>query len=115
MNNSYTEITYQSEPIGKEKIILYLTTFDLEAFEKDKNLHKIPTKRTAMQYNFDRFEILNNQNLINDMQRQYETFIRNVYDQQLKEMQGYIEYLRNSALPYMPKAEWHDIKEINRL
>lgn len=115
MDNKYTKITYQSEPIGKEKIILYLTTFDLEAYDRDEKLSKIPTKRTAMQYEFDRFESLNNQNLINDMQRQYETFIRNVYDQQLKEMQGYIEYLRNSALPYMPKAEWHDIKEINRL
>lgn len=112
--NEYTKVTYESEPIGKDRIILYLTTFDLEKFDKNKDLHKIPVKRTAVQYEFDRFESLNNQNLINDMQRQYETFIRNVYDAQLKEMQRYIEYLRNSALPYMPKAEWYELEERNK-
>lgn len=107
--DKYTRITYQSEPIGKEKIILYLTTFDLEAFDENENLKKIPTKRTAIQYEFDRFESLNNQKLITDMQIQYEKFIRNTYEQQLKEMQGYIEYLRNSAS--MPTARWYELKE----
>ena len=38
MNDKYTKVVYQSEPIGKEKIVLYLTTFDLEAFEKNEKL-----------------------------------------------------------------------------
>ena len=33
MIDKYTKITYQSNPIGKEQIVLYLTTFDLKAFD----------------------------------------------------------------------------------
>ena len=106
MEDKYTKVVYESCPIGKEKIILYLTTFDLERFKEDEELRKIPTKRTAIQYEFDRFESMNNQKLITDMQRQYDTFIRNVYEQQLKEMQEYIEYLRNSTS--MPMASWYE-------
>ena len=38
--NKYVKIVSQSEPIGKERIILYLTTFDIEAFEKDQLIEK---------------------------------------------------------------------------
>lgn len=41
MKDKYIKIVYRSEPIGKECIILYLTTFDIDAFNKD---HKILTK-----------------------------------------------------------------------
>lgn len=45
--DKYTKITYESDPIGKERIVLQLTTLDLEAFEKDQKLEKIPTKIVA--------------------------------------------------------------------
>lgn len=44
INDKYIKIVYQSEPIGKDKIILYLTTFDVEAYERDKNIKEIPKK-----------------------------------------------------------------------
>ena len=42
MNNDekYFKIIYRSEPIGKEKIVLELMTFDIEAFERQKTLTK---------------------------------------------------------------------------
>lgn len=104
--DKYTKITYQSEPIGKERITLVLTTLDLKAFDENKDLKKIPTKRTAIQYEFNRYD-LTNQNLIENMQKEYETFIRNTYEQQIKEMQGYIEFLR-SQNDRVPQATWYD-------
>ena len=41
-NDDYVKIVYQTPPIGERKIILYLTTFDLEAYKKD---HEIKYKR----------------------------------------------------------------------
>lgn len=104
--DKYTKITYESEPIGKERIVLQLTTLDLKAFNENKNLKKIPTKRTAIQYEFNRYD-LTNQNLIENMQKEYEIFIRHTYEQQIKEMQGYIEFLR-SQNDIVPQATWYD-------
>ena len=41
-DDKYVKIIYQTEPIGEHKIILYLTTFDLEAYKKD---HEVKYKR----------------------------------------------------------------------
>lgn len=38
--DKYTKIVYQTNPIGPEKIILYLTTFDIEKFKEDESLKK---------------------------------------------------------------------------
>ena len=41
MSEEYIKIVYQTPPIGKEGIILELTTFDIEKYNKDKELEKI--------------------------------------------------------------------------
>lgn len=41
MNEEYIKVVYQSEPIGKEGIVLELTTFDKEKYERDQQLQKI--------------------------------------------------------------------------
>lgn len=40
MFDKYTKIVYQSEPIGEYGIVLYLTKFDLEAYNRDQELEK---------------------------------------------------------------------------
>ena len=35
MNDKYCKVTYESPPIGPAKIILRLTTFDIEAYERE--------------------------------------------------------------------------------
>ena len=42
----FIRIVYQTKPIGKEKIVLYLTTIDLDKF-KEKGLKDIPYKEEA--------------------------------------------------------------------
>lgn len=41
VDNKYIKVVYQSKPIGKEGIVLELTTFDVEKYEKDQKLQKI--------------------------------------------------------------------------
>lgn len=36
----YVKVVYESKPIGKEKIVLYLTTFDWERYELDQECLK---------------------------------------------------------------------------
>ena len=102
----YTKVVYQSNPIGKEQIILYLTTFDLEAFEKDKSLQKIPTKRVAkvidipekikyetgaMNRDFNAYQVEMFETIV-------EKFVKDTYDEQLNQMTKYIEVLRNTKI-----------------
>lgn len=101
MSEEYTKITYQSEPIGKEHIRLVLTTLDLAKFKEDESLTKIPTKKVAIDYVYDKSDIVsNNIKLIKEIQQQHENFIKKTYSKTLEEMQGYIEQLR--AIKFVP-------------
>jgi hypothetical protein len=108
MDNKYTKVTYQSEPIGKERIVLYLTTFDLEAFKKDEKLEKIPTQRKAIAFEFNRADLLNNPNLAEEMNNKFEKLFKETYQKQLEEMKSYIEINRK-----LPKAQWYKVGEID--
>lgn len=97
MIDKYTKITYQSNPIGKEQIILYLTTFDLEAFEKDQSLEKIPTKEVAQVIEFEKVDI-NKPNFIDMINDRLEHIVNETYEKQLLEMAGCIEALRKTKI-----------------
>lgn len=104
MKDKYTKVVYQSEPIGKEKIILYLTTFDLEAFKNDEKLETIPEQRKAIAFEFNKSEILNNPNFVEEMNNKFETMFKEIYEKQLLDMKSYIEFNRK-----LPKAQWYDL------
>ena len=101
MNNKYTKVVYQSDPIGKEQIVLCLTTFDLETFEKDQKLEKIPTKTIAKSFEIPE-QLKENSSIcigINAYNQQMletmiEKFIVETYDKQLEQMSHCIETLR---------------------
>ena len=42
--SKYVKVVYQSDPIGQRGIVLYLTSFDIEAYKRDKNLLEVPKK-----------------------------------------------------------------------
>lgn len=105
MNNKYTKVVYQSEPIGKEKIVLYLTTFDLEAFEKDKSLKRIPEKRVVKMIEFDRQDIMNVPNFEVEINKRFEEFVKVTYEEELLKMKSYIELNRD-----LPKAQWLEVE-----
>lgn len=106
MQDKYVKVVYQTEPIGKERIVLYLTTFDLEAFQKDQNLEKIPTKQIVRafeaptQINFETSDMVVNYN--NYQVKMFETIlekiVRDTYENQLEEMTSIIETLRNTKI-----------------
>ncbi len=107
MSEKYTKVIYQSKPIGKEQIVLQLTTFDLEAFKKDQTLEKIPSKRLGIVYSFDKELLINNPNLLQEeMERHFSKMIEETYQKQLEDMKGYIEYLRKNGIP---QAQWIDL------
>lgn len=106
MNDKYTKVTYQSEPIGKERIVLYLTTFDLETFKNDEKLEKMPTQRKAISFEFERIDLLNNPNLAEEMNNKFEKMFKETYEQQLLDMKSYIEFNRK-----LPKTQWYDLEK----
>lgn len=105
MNDKYTKVVYQSDLIGKEKIVLYLTTFDLEAFEKDEKLERIPIQRKTIAFEFNRADLLNNPNLAEEMNNKFEKMFKEIYQKQLEEMKSYIEINRK-----LPKTQWYNLE-----
>lgn len=108
MNDKYTKIVYSSEPIGKEKIVLYLTTFDLKAFENNEKLEKIPTKRQAIVFEYDKYE-LNNPNLINELNNKFEDMFNKIYKNQLEQMSQCIEALSKTKIVPMEYSNAQNI------
>lgn len=105
MNDKYAKVVYESEPIGKEKIVLCLTTFDLETFDKDQTLEKIPTKKIAKVIEIEKKDI-NQINFLEMLEGKLEVYIRQTYGEQLLNMKSYIELNRK-----LPKAEWYKVGE----
>lgn len=89
--NKYVRVVYQSEPVGKERIILYLTTFDKEAFEKD-NLFQL--KEEKIIHEFERTE-LNRSDFIEMFERNLNTMVKNIYGEKLKEIESIIKMSKN--------------------
>ena len=98
LNDDYVKITYQTPPIGPSKIVLYLTTFDIEKYKKDQ---EVATKTQSLVFDepdnrgYNSFADIRNSldntlyyNTVNASNRLYNT---NYYDNT-----PYYEYLQNS-------------------
>lgn len=90
MDNKYIKVTYQSNPIGKEKIILYLTTFDVEAFERDEQMQHIPEQKIVGVIDFDKRDI-NKPEFIEILENKIKDFINKNYASQLENMRSFLE------------------------
>lgn len=85
----YIKVTYRSEPIGKEGIVLELTTFDIEKWKNDKKLEHIPEKREKLYLKLDMLSnnlITNNELRIEYVQSQLVNFVTDRYEKQQKEI-----------------------------
>lgn len=99
MDNKYIKIVYQSEPIGKEGIILELTTLDLEAFKQDENLKKIPKKKEYIYLEYGKNQLGNSIcETINELNDKINNEINLKYKKQIDEMKSYLEYLRKDNI-----------------
>lgn len=90
-NEDYVKIVYESAPIGKEKIVLRLTTFDLDKFKKDEKLKKIPKQEKVMCYTYDKEDLLNSNCII----KQINNMVNDIYKEQIEQMKSEIEFLRS--------------------
>lgn len=79
----YVKIVYQTQPIGPEKIILYLTTFDVEAFERDQQLIQ---KQEKMIMEFDKCEI-QRPSFVTGLENNLNTMVKNFYEDNIKKLQ----------------------------
>ena len=97
MNDKYTKVVYQSDPIGEEKIVLYLTTFDIEAFKKDEQMQHIPEQRVAKVIQFE-IQDINQPNFIEILEKEINNLIKETYSKQLEDMKNCIETQRKFVL-----------------
>ena len=79
--DKYVKIVYQTEPIGPDKIILYLTTFDKEAFERDQQLEKTETIEFKIQEQ--------NKNIVY-IQKMLNDYVRCYYEPYVDDLRGLI-------------------------
>jgi len=97
MNNKYVKVVYQSSPIGKEKIILYLTTIDLDALEKD---NKLIEKEEFIVNEFSKNEL----EYAEYLEQNLSTMVKNFYEERIKKIE---EIIRKKEY----QVEAKDIKE----
>lgn len=95
----YVKITYQSDPIGPENIILYLTTFDLDAFERDQELKEIPIKQAEMNFSSFADAALRSGIMTNEIiETHLQNYIDDFYKDEINKLKRYIENNRDSRL-----------------
>lgn len=114
----YIKVTYRSEPIGKEGIVLELTTFDIEKWKNDKKLEHIPEKREKLYLKLDMLSnnlITNNELRIEYVQSQLVNFVTDRYEKQLLEMKQALEISRKIQPLYFDHRENKKVKKYNKL
>ena len=86
MDEKYIKIVYQSEPIGVEGIILYLTTFDIDKYNKD-----LQKKRVAIE-----IPLTQKSKNIEEMEKCVNEYVMNFYEPYIKEVKEYLHYLKTT-------------------
>lgn len=106
----YVKIVYQSNPIGKEKIILYLTTFDKEAFEKDQLLEK----KQAISFDIERMDFGNINSIIN-LENKLNDFVKKYYEPKVNELQGLINSKKaiRESIPLVNAKNISNVDEVH--
>lgn len=103
LHDNYVKISYESQPIGPDKIVLYLTTFDMERYEKEQILEKkverveIDTSIAPIvnpldsTYVCDEYAGLKWNYCLLDIEEQVSRIISEYYDQKVMELQNTID------------------------
>ena len=106
MKDKYIKVVYESEPIGTEKIILYLTTFDIDKYNHDLEEKRfgieIPIKK-HLKDNEDYLQIIENR--IND-------YVKRFYEPYIQDAKGYVKYLQNEII--QPRI-YDNVKNVNNV
>ena len=99
-SDKYAKIVYESDPIGKEKIVLVLTTFDIEKYNEDQRLLEMPKKYECKQHEIPNYVLSDKRELqlyLNDLESRINAFINNKYEYEIERMKKEIEYYRRQS------------------
>lgn len=99
------KVVYQTNPIGPDKIVLYLTTFDTDMYHYGKVLDPIPIKEEK-----HIIELPNNrgEHYLLLFEKELKEIVNETYEKQLLEMRKIIDSLRN-----MRTLVYTDFKDIS--
>lgn len=85
--NKYIKVTYKSDPIGQRGIILYLTTFDIEAYKRDKSLLEVPEKEERVYVSLPDRDISIDKDIpIRMLEDRLNEVVRKHYDGEIKKL-----------------------------
>ena len=110
--DDYVKIVYRSNPIGKEKIILQLTTFDLEKFEKDEELKKIPEKTKVIYQSVEK-EDLSNADFLDYINSKLNKMVNDTYKEEIKKLKAEVEFLRQTKIVPIEYSKDKNARNIN--
>lgn len=107
-SEDYVKVVYESNPIGEEKIILRLTTFDIEKIKEDERLSKVPETKEIVVASVDKFKLLE-PDFRFILEQKLNSIVCQRYEQQILEMKNEIELLR--SIKIVPKWYGGDSNE----
>lgn len=108
MNNEYIKIVYESEPIGPEHIVLYLTTFDIDKYNKDLN-----KKEVAIKIPIEKDELYENNEYLIFLEKQLNHYVKNFYGPYVEETRAYLNFLKTTHT--IEPKNYDDVKNINNV
>lgn len=86
MDNKYVKVVYQSDPIGKEGIILYLTTFDVEKYDEEQK-EKLKKREQIYIRTFEKEDLLNPY-FLEQLEKDINNAVIQLYGEQLKKLEN---------------------------
>ena len=87
MDNNYVKIVYQTPPIGPHKIILYLTTFDIQQFEYDQ---KVIKQRQMIDFEIEKSQ-MNNPQIIEHFEKMLNDYVKKYYEPYIEQAKTIIK------------------------
>lgn len=108
MDDRYIKVVYRTDPIGKEGIVLELTTFDTELYEKDQELKEIPKKTVRLDYEINKSSVIDSSEFMKYIERQLNNKVDEFYKNEIEKLKDELSLTRFAA--YVAK---NDTKNIN--
>ena len=109
MNDKYVKVVYQSEPIGKEHIILYLTTFDIDRYN-----HDLEKKEFGIEIDVTDID-LKEPNNIKMIEEKLNRYVKNFYEPYIKEVKDYSMLLKTTYQERIQPRVYDNVKNVNNV
>lgn len=109
MNDKYVKVVYQSEPIGKEHIILYLTTFDIDRYN-----HDLEKKEFGIEIPIEK-HFKNNDDYLQIIENRINDYVKNFYEPFIKEAKDYSILLKTTYQERIQPKVYDNVRNVNNV